>query len=114
METYRGLTGRAALCFCGAVAVCILGCGTGEKASIPPRPTAAETAQMDFRREVALTHFIAGSVYEVKGEYAQAALEYQEALRADTNHAMYFALAKCYSALNKPALALDAAREAVR
>jgi tetratricopeptide (TPR) repeat protein len=69
---------------------------------------------MDFRTEAALTHFIAGSVFEVKGEYAQAALEYQEALRADTNHAMFFALAKCYSALNKPGLAIDAARGAVR
>ncbi|HTY60349.1 MAG TPA: tetratricopeptide repeat protein [Bacteroidota bacterium] len=96
-----------------AVAVCLAGCGTAVK-TVAPAPSAAETAQMDFRREVALTHFIAGSVYEVKGEYAQAALEYQEALRADTNHAMYFALAKCYSALNKPSLALDAAREAVR
>jgi len=114
VETYRGFTKRAALCIYGSISVCVLGCGTGEKASVPLRPTPAETAQMDFRREVALTHFIAGSVYEVKGEYAQAALEYQEALRADTNHAMYFALAKCYSALNKPALALDAAREAVR
>ena len=98
----------------GALGLCLAGCGTGERAAVAHRPTAAESAQMDFRREVALTHFIAGSVYELKGEYAQAALEYQEALRADSNHAMYFALAKCYSALNKPALAIDAAHDAVR
>lgn len=114
METIRVCLRGGPLVLAGAVAVCMLGCGTGEKAAVAHRPTAAETAQMDFRREVALTHFIAGSVYELKGEYAQAALEYQEALRADSNHAMYFALAKCYSALNKPALAIDAAREAVR
>ncbi|HEX7571996.1 MAG TPA: tetratricopeptide repeat protein, partial [Bacteroidota bacterium] len=114
METNRGWKKTATLCLAGAVTVCVLGCGTGEKAAVAPRPATAETAQMDFRREVALSHFIAGSVYEVKGEYAEAALEYQEALRADTNHAMFFALAKCYSALNKPALAIDAAREAVR
>ncbi len=113
MEKNRMDARTAVLCVAGAVAVLLSGCGTSVK-SVAPAPTAAEVAQMDFRREVALTHFIAGSVYEVKGEYAQAALEYQEALRADTNHAMYFALAKCYSALNKPALALDAAREAVR
>jgi tetratricopeptide (TPR) repeat protein len=114
VETKRGCKRTATLILAGAVTVGVLGCGTGEKAAVVPRATAAETAQMDFRREVALSHFIAGSVYEVKGEYADAALEYQEALRADTNHAMYFALAKCYSALNKPALAIDAAREAVR
>jgi tetratricopeptide (TPR) repeat protein len=114
VETNRVSVRMVALCMSGVAAVCVQGCSTSEKAAVAPRPTAAETAQMDFRREVALTHFIAGSVYEVKGEFAQAALEYQEALRADTNHAMFFGLAKCYSALNKPALAIDAAREAVR
>ncbi len=114
METFRWFVRTAAFCLAGAVTVCVLGCGTAANTALAPRPDAAHEAQMDFRREVALSHFIAGSVYEVKGEYAQAALEYQEALRADTNHAMYFGLAKCYSALSKPALALDAAREAVR
>ena len=114
METKREWVGTTALCIAGAVLSIMPGCGTAGKAQIAPRLTPAESAQMDFRREVALTHFIAGSVYEVKGEYAEAALEYQEAIRADTNHAMFYGLAKCYSALNKPALALDAAREAVR
>jgi tetratricopeptide (TPR) repeat protein len=114
VETNRVSVVIAALCLGGVAAVCVPGCSTSERAAVAPRPTAAEAAQMDFRREVALSHFIAGSVYEVKGEFAQAALEYQEALRADTNHAMFFGLAKCYSALNKPALAIDAAREAVR
>ncbi len=114
VETIREYMRTAALAAAGAVTVCFLGCGSAEKAVAVPGPGAAERAQMDFRREVALSHFIAGSVHEVKGEYAEAALEYQEALRADTNHAMFFALAKCYSALNKPALAIDAAREAVR
>jgi tetratricopeptide (TPR) repeat protein len=104
----------AAIGLAGVLIVCITGCGTSGKATVTPRREPGMPAQLDFRHEVALSHFIEGSVYEVKGEYAQAALEYQEALRADTNHAMYYGLAKCYSALNKPALALDAAREAVR
>ena len=74
----------------------------------------ATRAVADLQHESALRHFIDGSVYELKGEYAQAALEYQEALRYEKNHAMYFALAKCYAALNKPALAIEAGREAVR
>jgi tetratricopeptide (TPR) repeat protein len=114
VETKRVWVGTTALCIAGAALTIMPGCGAAGKAQITPRPTPAESAQMDFRREVALTHFISGSVHEVKGEYAEAALEYQEALRADTNHAMFYGLAKCYSALNKPALALDAAREAVR
>lgn len=78
-----------------------------EKAAIPPEVT-------EIQHQAALRHFIDGSVFEVKGEYAQAALEYQEALRFEKNHAMYFTLGKCYAALNKPALAIEAAREAVR
>jgi len=114
VEMNRAWLRTVALCMAGAASACVLGCGTGGTSAVASRPAPAETPRMDLRREVALTHFIQGSVYEVKGEYAQAALEYQEALRADTNHAMYFGLAKCYAALNKPALAVDAAREAVR
>jgi len=53
-------------------------------------------------------------MHEARGDYAQAIIEYQDALRYDPNHAVYFALSKCYSRLNKQALAIDAAREACR
>jgi tetratricopeptide (TPR) repeat protein len=53
-------------------------------------------------------------VFEVEGEYAQAILEYQDALRYDANHAIQFALSKCYARLNKPGLAVEAAKEALR
>jgi tetratricopeptide (TPR) repeat protein len=61
----------------------------------------------------ALQHFINASVYELQGEYAQAVLEYQDALRYEQNHAIYFGLSKNYSALGKHALALDAGKKAV-
>ncbi|HTO94493.1 MAG TPA: tetratricopeptide repeat protein [Bacteroidota bacterium] len=114
MEKNRGLLAAARLCLAAAATAWMAGCGAGEKAAVAPAPYPSESPRMDYRHEAALSHFIAGSVYEVKGEFAQAALEYLEALRADTNHAMYYGLAKCYTALNKPALAIDAAREAVR
>jgi tetratricopeptide (TPR) repeat protein len=99
----------------GAMLAIMTGCGSGEKAAgIPSRAGEIQPAVTDAQRDAALRHFVDGSVYEIKGEYAQAALEYQEALRYEKNHAMYFALAKCYGALNKPALAIEASREAVR
>jgi tetratricopeptide (TPR) repeat protein len=57
--------------------------------------------------DVALQHFIDGSLYETKGNFAQAILEYQDALRYDNNHAIHFGLAKCYGHLNKHSLAIE-------
>ena len=56
-----------------------------------------------------MQHFIDGLVNEQKGEFAQAVLDYQEALRYDRNHAIYFALSRSYGMLNKFDPALDAA-----
>lgn len=64
--------------------------------------------------DAALQHFVDGSVFEMKGEYAQAVLEYQDALRYEKDHAVYFALSKCYSQIGKHTLAIENGREAVK
>ena len=90
------------------------GCGSSQ-AVAPQSPPAAERtrAQQEAMSEAALRHLIDGSVYELQGDCARAVLEYQDALRYTTDAAIYFALAKCYSALGKHALAIEAGREAV-
>ena len=55
----------------------------------------------DAHRNQAIAHFIDGSTYELRGEIAQAVLEYQEAARYDSDHAIFAALARTYSALGK-------------
>ncbi|MEW6510819.1 MAG: tetratricopeptide repeat protein [Bacteroidota bacterium] len=105
---------RAATALAGAAAVITAGCGSTGPAAGDAEKTGLPREVTAMQHEEALRHFIDGSVFEMKGEYAQAALEYQEALRYEKNHAMFFALAKCYSALNKSALAIEAGREAVR
>lgn len=102
--------------FFWAASLLLMGCSSsGTSAATPeppaqPRLTVAEEAQ----RDQALQHFVDGSVYELKGEYAQAALEYQEALRYDKNHAVYFALSRVYGELGKNLPAIESGREAVR
>lgn len=113
MKRRRGRSWLAPVAVAAVGAAMTLGCGGGASHAQLAQ-AAADTALAGMQRDAALSHFIDGSVYEMKGEYAQAALEYLEAMRFEKNHAMYFALAKCYSALNKPALAMEAAREAVR
>jgi tetratricopeptide (TPR) repeat protein len=63
---------------------------------------------------MAVQHYIDGSLLEVKGDYAGAILEYQDALRFSHSPAIYYALSKDYSALGKHALAIEAGREAIR
>ncbi len=64
-------------------------------------------------RNESMRHFIAGSTFDTKGQYADAALEYQEALRFDDDPAIYYALSSDYFRLKKGELALTNAIEAV-
>jgi tetratricopeptide (TPR) repeat protein len=95
------------------LAILSAGCGRSAHETVVSE-TPPATAVPGALHDAAVRHFIEGSVDETKGEYAQAALEYQEALRYEQNHAIYFALGKCYAALNKPALAIESIREAIR
>jgi tetratricopeptide (TPR) repeat protein len=89
------------------------GC-SGAKSTGAEEESPAVRQGMDIAHQIALQKFIDGSLYETKGNFAQAILEYQDALRYERNAGIYFALAKNYTALGKHALAIEAAREAVR
>lgn len=66
------------------------------------------------QRDEALKRFINGVAFDAKGMYAEAILEYQEALQYDSNAAIFYALSRDYAFLNKPARAAEMAREALR
>jgi len=98
-----------------ALMLVLAGCSSSEEAAKrEPGKDDTGTSTDAASRDRALQHFIDASLYEMKGDYAKAVLEYQDALRYDKNHAIYFALAKNYSALNKHSLAIEAGKEAVR
>lgn len=65
-------------------------------------------------RDLALQHFLQGSVLDQKGEYAQAVLEYQDALRLMQDAAICHAIAKDYAILGKLDLAIQNGKDAVR
>lgn len=93
--------------------VVLTGCWVGTE-GVPTQSRNAPVRAEDQNRNTALQHFVDGSVFDMKGEYAKAVLEYQDALRYDQDPAIYFALSKSYTRLNKHSLAIEAAREAVR
>ncbi len=84
------------------------GCGSSQPERAP-RTNTIKTVD----REKALGHFVNGSIYDQKGDYANAVLEYQDALRYDRDAAIYFAMSKSYTALRKFDLAAQAASEAI-
>jgi tetratricopeptide (TPR) repeat protein len=98
--------------------VVVAGCApTKEAARV--REESAQNKRMDQKlqealRDQALSHFIDGAVFDVKGEYANAILEYQEAVKDDPSPAIYYAISKDYSLLGKHAPAAESGREAVR
>ena len=96
----------------------VAGCSSGKESTVVTVPEQKRNLTLDrasqLAHEKAVQHFIDGSLYEMKGDFAKAVLEYQDALRYEEDHAIYFALSKCYSELNKHSLAIDAARQAVR
>jgi tetratricopeptide (TPR) repeat protein len=108
-----------AIGFAGSLAGCSSSSRASDAASRQEEPvriqaSSLERALADHNKDMALQHFIEGSLQESKGEYAQAILEYQDALRYDRDPAVYYALAKNYSLLRKHDLAADNGREAVR
>jgi tetratricopeptide (TPR) repeat protein len=96
---------------CGLV---LAGCSPSQQASRPVELSPAERAALELRQTQARGHFVDGSIFELRGEIAQAVLEYQEAGQYDTNFAIFGALARTYAMLGKPALSIQAGREAVR
>ncbi len=83
----------------------IMGCAGSKDAA-----HVSETVQDDL----ALDHYIQGSIQDEKGEIAKAILEYQDALRYKKDPAIYHSIAKDYSLLGKHDLAVQMGEEAVR
>lgn len=73
----------------------------------------SDTVNTSDAKSKAMEYFINGSVFETKGNYASAILEFQDALKYDTSAGIYYALGKNYYYLGKTPQALLNARKAV-
>ena len=98
-------------------ALFLFGCAAQKstvKTSVPNDSTIDLLGDKDFNPSAeALDQFINGSLAEAKGDYAEAIIDYQDALRVNPKPGIYFALAKNYFYLNKLSLALENSRKAV-
>jgi tetratricopeptide (TPR) repeat protein len=99
----------------------LFSCGTprveNKSAEILFRPSALDTANM---AQNARKYFVQGSILEMQQRYAEAIVEYQQALRYDSSAVILYALAKNYLDLSKTSdlpkfdLATEYAQAAIR
>jgi tetratricopeptide (TPR) repeat protein len=73
-----------------------------------------QTINNSENEKLAQDYFIKGALYDLKGEYASAILEYQEALKLDEQAGIHHALSKDYLIIQKLAPALSHAKSAVK
>ena len=90
------------------------GCGSSRQASQPTSANLQVRKLNEQQRDHALQHFIEGAALDAKGSFAEAILEYQEALQLDQNASIYYAISRDYVLLNKFEPAIEKATEAVR
>lgn len=75
----------------------------------------SKTSEIDTSNyeAVAKDFVIAGSSLQQRNRYAEAILEYQQALRYDSAYTIFYSIAKCYKELDKLDLALEYTLKAV-
>ena len=95
----------------------IAGCTTAPQTIRQEAPQAAQPAlpdrQEEARHDLALRRFVDASVHDLNNEYAEAILDYQEALQYEPVAAIYYAISRDFSLLGKPAQAAEAGRKAI-
>ena len=92
----------------------VYGCSTDVSKQIPDSTAAAEQKTSPENSNKAEDHFIQGAIYDLKGNYAEAILEYQEALQYDEQAGIHYALSKDYLILNKLSISLKHSKAAVK
>lgn len=101
-----------ALCAAG-VLLLMFGCSSSKEIEGEASVSVKKKEVSEKDRSLAMQLFIDGSLKESKGQYADAILDYQEALRFDHDPAIFYALAKCYGQLRRFPPAAENAMKAV-
>ena len=91
----------------------VAGCSSQKEVMSEETQASSYDEEQTNKEKEALVHFINGSVLESKGEYAEAILEFQDALRLDSDAGIHYALAKNYRIINKIPPALQHSKKAI-
>ncbi len=96
-------------------ALAITGCSGGNQVakSNPSQPPAPDLIATNPGYRMAMDRFISGNLNDLKGQFAQAILDYQDALKLYPDPSIMDAMAQDYLRLNKPDNAVEEARSAI-
>lgn len=100
------------IAFFAVFAFLLAGCSSRE--AVRDKSSVSDNKPTEEMVRAALDRFVEGNMADLKGDYASAVLEYQEALALDPQPGVYFALGKDYLLLEKLPQALQYSRMAVR
>ena len=93
--------------------ITLIGCSSNISREEPADKQERKTS-VTVDKDKAMEHFIDGTMAEQKGKFAEAILEFQDALKYDPQPGIKFALAKNYYRLGKFSLAYKYANSAVK
>jgi len=97
-----------------AALLVVLGCSSADVTKENSTETEVQSEVETKEQLLAQDHFISGAIFDLKGQYPSAILEYQEALSYDNQAGIHYALSKDYLILSKLSLALKHSRKAVK
>ena len=93
--------------------IALAGCSSPKESAAATDEKPARIQVDEKQRSAAMQLFIDGSLKESKGQFAEAILDYQDAVRFDHDPAIFYAMAKCYAQLRRFAPAAENAAAAI-
>lgn len=94
------------------ITLALIACSAGSK-NTKNDSTQIDSTKIKKQKEYATQLFIDASLLDVEGKYAEAILDYQEALKLDPSPGIYYTIGKDYLRLQKLLPALENAKMAV-
>lgn len=109
---------KFSLLYIAILLLVFIGCSSTEKITrntgeIQNDEQVSDSSSPADAKSKAMEYFINGSIFETKGDYSSAILEFQDALKYDTSAGIYYSLGKNYFSLGKTPQALINTKKAV-
>ncbi len=112
IQKFNKINFRYTVFLIGLSIIYLSGCSANVSKNVEDKPVLKRDSLSS--KKLALSFFLNGNINEMKDQYAEAILEYQDALQIDSSAGIYFALSRNYFRLKKIPQALFNIQKAIR